>query len=106
MNWEVIQSFCISISVVGAAITYIYKAIITAKKPSDTIKGKFESIDKKLDNDNKRISELNEELKDLTKVQPMILRSLYVILQHMRTDNNTGDIAKQEDEINEYLFNR
>lgn len=106
MNWEIIQSFCISVSVIGAAITYIYKAIVAARKPGDTIKGQFEDIGKKLDRDNKRIISLEEELKDLTKIQPMILRSLYVILQHMRTDNNTGEIAKQEAEINDYLFNR
>lgn len=81
------------------AVGWLIKIVKAFKKPSD-------DIHKMLDNDNKRIKALEEAIAELLKVQPMILRSEYVILQHMRTNNSTGEIAKQEEAINEYLFNR
>lgn len=98
MNWETIEHVCISIAVVGAAITYIYKALKFAKKPSD-------DVNAKLDRDFKRINMLDEELTYISKAVAMLMRSDLVLLGHMKTGNNTGKIADMEKEIQDFLIN-
>ena len=44
MDWETIEHICISIAVVGAAVTYIYKAFKFAKKPADDINSKVKDL--------------------------------------------------------------
>lgn len=90
---------CAGFACVCVAGGWLIKIVKGLKKPSD-------DIHRMLDSDNKRLKTLEEAVAELLKVQPMILRSEYVILQHMRTNNSTGEIAKQEEAINEYLFNR
>lgn len=81
------------------AAGWLIKIIKAMKKPSD-------DIHKMLDNNNKRIKALEDAVEELMKVHPMLLRANYVMLKHMRTNNSTGEIAEQENAINEYLFNR
>lgn len=85
---------------------WLIKIIKGLKKPSQDVKERLDSQDQKLANDNERLKKIELTLEELREVQPMILRSEYVILQHMRTNNSTGEIAKQEEAINNYLFNR
>lgn len=99
-------AICGGFSTICVAGGWLIKIIKGIRKPSDDTKKRLDAQDQKLDNDNKRLKILEESVSELLKVQPMILRSEYVILQHMRTNNSTGDIAKQEEAINEYLFNR
>lgn len=99
-------AICGGFSTICVAGGWLIKIIKGIRKPSDDTKKRLDAQDQKLDNDNKRLKLLEESVSELLKAQPMILRSEYVILQHMRTNNSTGDIAKQEEAINEYLFNR
>lgn len=110
LTWQTIilgfLAICGGFSTICVAGGWLIKIVKGLKKPSDDIKARLDSQDKKLDNDNKRLKLIEDSVAELLKVQPMILRSEYVILQHMRTNNSTGEIAKQEEAINEYLFNR
>lgn len=103
VTWQIILlgfiAVCGGFSTICVAIGWLVKVIKAAKKPKD-------DIDAKLDRDKKRLDQHEEMLNEIVKVQPMLLRSQYVILQHMRTNNSTGEIAKQEEAINDYLFNR
>lgn len=103
VTWQmIVQGFiviCGGFATICVAGGWLIKIIKGIKKPA-------EDVNTKLKNDKERLDEHEEMLKDLVQTQPMILRSLYVILQHMRTNNSTGEIAKQEEAINEYLFNR
>ena len=101
-----VLAVCGGISTICAAGLWVIKVVKLVKKPSDDIRDKFKRVDELLNSDNKRLKDLEEAIGELLKVQPMILRSEYVILQHMRTNNSTGEIAKQEEAINDYLFNR
>lgn len=92
-----------TIYLAGQHVADIIKSL---KKPADDVKARLDSQDQKLANDNERLKDLEDAIGELLKIQPMILRSEYVILQHMRTNNSTGEIAKQEAAINDYLFNR
>lgn len=103
VTWQMLiggfVAVCVGFSSICAAAVWMWKIVKGVKTPAKT-------VHEKLDNDNRRIGELEEAVKELVKVQPMILRSMYVILQHMRTNNSTGEIAKQEQAISDYLFNR
>lgn len=99
-------AICGGFHTIYLACQHIVDIVKSLKKPSDDIKGRLDELDKKLGNDDKRLKDLEEAIGELLKIQPMILHSEYVILQHMRTNNSTGEIAKQEEAINNYLFNR
>ena len=105
MSWETIEHICISIAVVGAAVTYMYKAFLAAKKPSDSIKGKFESIDQQLDRDNSKIIGFEEELDYISSSVGLLMKSNLAILGHLTTNNNSGQLAKVEEEIQHFLIN-
>ena len=101
-----ILAVCGGFSTVCIAGGWVIKITRGLKKPSQDVKARLDSQDQKLANDNERLKKIESTLEELYEVQPMILRSEYVILQHMRTNNSTGEIAKQEEAINNYLFNR
>lgn len=97
--WQVIQSACVSIAVVGAAIAYIYKAIKFAKKPADDV---FD----KLDNDNRRLNNLEKSFDYLTNSNSLILKILFIVLGELAVDNDkSGKIAKAQNDIQEFLIN-
>ena len=98
MNWEMIEHMCISIAVVGAALSYIYRGFKFAKKPSD-------NINEKLDRDYNRLNKHDEEFEYISKAIAMLLRSDMIMLGHLRTGNNTGKISSMEKELQEFLIN-
>lgn len=98
INWETIEHICISIAIVGAALTYIWKGIKFAMKPADDVASK-------LDNDNQRINKLKKDVEYIDKAIGVLLRSELAILGHLQTDNNTGRMAAAEKEIQEFLIN-
>lgn len=110
VTWQMILTgfiaVCVGFSSICVAVGWVIKIVNGLKKPSKDTKTRLDELDKKLVNDNERLKKIEGAIAELLKVQPMILRSEYVILQHLRTNNSTGEIAKQENAINEYLFNR
>ena len=78
---------------------WVLKIIKGLKKPSD-------DINEKLDNDNKRIKELESQFRFILKAISLLLQDDLVILNHLRTDNNTGEMASQESKVQEFLIKR
>lgn len=99
ITYEKLMSALALFTALCVAAGWLIKIVKAIEKPSD-------DIHKKLDSDNKRIKALEDAVAELMKVHPMLLRANYVMLKHMRTNNSTGEIAEQEEAINEYLFNR
>jgi len=92
-----------SICVAGGWLIKIVKAL---KKPSDDTKSKFSDHEKMFANDNKRINNLEAQFAFVLKAISLLLQDDLVILNHLRTDNNTGEIAKQEAKVQEFLIKR
>lgn len=67
------------------------------------LKEQFDGIDKKLDNDDKRMKALEDQSIFLFKAISLLLEDDLAILEHLRTSNNTGKMAKQEDEVHKFL---
>lgn len=63
------------------------------------------NVMKMLDSDNKRIKRLEEQMDYNSKSIKLLMRSELAILGHLATNNNTGEIAKVERDIQEFLVN-
>lgn len=87
---------CGGFSCVCVAGGYLIKIIRAAKKPSDDIKTM-------LKNDDKRLKTLEESVAFLAKAISLLLQDDLVILNHLRTNNATGEIKNQEDKVHEFL---
>ena len=73
---------------------------------SEMLKDEFKSVDDKLDKDNRRLNELEEQTKFLYKAISLLLQDDLAILEHLRTDNATGKMAKQEQKVQQFLIER
>lgn len=67
------------------------------------LKEQFDSIDEKFDSDDKRIKALEDQSVFLFKAISLLLEDDLAILEHLRTSNNTGKMAEQEDEVHKFL---
>lgn len=67
------------------------------------LKGQFDSIDDKFENDDERIKKLEDQSLFIFKAISLLLEDDLAILEHLRTSNNTGKMAEQEDEVHKFL---
>jgi hypothetical protein len=67
------------------------------------LKDQFDGINKKFENDDKRIKALEDQSVFLFKAISLLLEDDLAILEHLRTSNNTGKMAEQEDEVHKFL---
>lgn len=77
---------------------WLIKIVRGIKQPSVNVM-------KMLDSDNKRIKRLEEQMDYNSKSIKLLMRSELAILGHLATNNNTGEIAKVERDIQEFLVN-
>ena len=73
---------------------------------TDMLKDQFGSVNTKLDKDNRRLNDLEEQTRFLYKAISLLLQDDLAILEHLRTDNATGKMAKQEQKVQEFLTER
>jgi len=90
---------CVSFSSVCVAGGWVLKIIKGLRKPSI-------DVNEKLDNDNKRIKALEDQSAFILKAISLLLQDDMVILNHLRTTNNTGEMAEQEKKVQEFLIKR
>lgn len=72
----------------------------------EMLKDEFKGVDEKLDNDNKRIKALEDQSAFILKAISLLLQDDLAILEHLRTDNNTGKMAEQEQKVQKFLIER
>ena len=95
VTWQTILlgfiAICGGFSTICVAIGWLVKVIKAAKKPKD---------------DNKRIKELEDQTKYISSAIGVLMRCDLVMLGHLRTNNNTGQMAAMETEIQDFLVKR
>ncbi len=100
MTWHQMFTYfvgaCVAFTSVCVAAGWLLKIIKAARKPSDDIK-------QMLKNDDKRLKTLEESVAFLAKAISLLLQDDLVILNHLRTNNATGEIKNQEDKVHEFL---
>lgn len=96
------------IAAVIAFIVALYGGVKYLKKELkeaivEMLKDQFKDVDNKLDSDNKRIKELENHLAFILKAISLLLQDDVAILEHLRTSNNTGKMAEQQDKVLDFL---
>lgn len=101
-----LMSIVVAVTSVASAIVATSTAWKVLSKPYKDIHKKFANYDEYLAHDKERLDKLESVLKILEKDNEMELRAISDMVNHLRTDNNTGKMERIEDDINEYLITR
>ena len=99
-----VAAFIAFVVALYGGVKYLKKELKDAL--SEMLKEEFESVDQKLDSDNRRIKDLEDQNKFIYKAISLLLQDDLAILEHLRTDNATGKMAKQEAKVQEFLTER
>lgn len=99
-----IAAFILFIGALYAGVKYLKKELKDGVV--EMLKDEFKGIDDKLDNDNKRIKALEDQTAFILKAISLLLQDDLAILEHLRTDNNTGKMAEQEEKVQKFLIER
>ena len=84
---------------IGSVITALILLYNNATKPVKSYTKRLEDLEQHLDNDNKRLKVLEEDTR-------MILKATRVLVIHSVSNNDTGELKKIQEEIDEYLINK
>ena len=68
-------------------------------------KTNIDEVNRKLDNDNQRIKRLRKDVDYNNDAIKLLMRSQMAVLNHLQTGNSTGEMAKVEHDIKEFLLN-
>lgn len=99
-----ISAFILFVGALYAGVKYLKKELKDGVV--EMLKDEFTGIDDKLDNDNKRIKALEDQTAFILKAISLLLQDDLAILEHLRTDNNTGKMAEQEEKVQKFLIER
>ena len=92
-----------AVALIGG-VKYLKKEVKDAIQ--EMLKDEFKSVDEKLDKDNKRIKDLEDANNFMYKAISLLLQDDLAILEHLRTNNNTGKMAEQEQKVQDFLIQR
>ena len=106
LSWASILSVAGAIVAIGSAWKVLKEMKKEWNKPQEELENKVNDFEKYLAQDKKRIDGLESALHILSKDNEIELRALRDIINHLRTDNNTGEMQKVEDDIDGYLISR
>lgn len=98
---EQVAAFLVFIGGLYGGVKYLKKELKDGIM--SMLKEQFDGIDKKFENDDKRIEALEKNSVFMFKAISLLLEDDIAILEHLRTNNNTGKMAQQEEEIHKFL---
>lgn len=99
-----ISAFILFVGALYAGVKYLKKELKGGIV--EMLKDEFKGVDEKLDSDNKRIKALEDQSAFILKAISLLLQDDLAILEHLRTDNNTGKMAEQEEKVQKFLIER
>lgn len=97
--WQTILAVCAGFSCICVALAHLINIVKAVKKPAD-------DVNQKLANDNERLKDLEDQYKYVASAIGVLMRCDLVMLGHMKTGNNSGQMSRMENEIQEFLINR
>lgn len=104
ISWATVLYIASSIGVIWAALKCISEAKKVVSKPFEENEERLNHIELCLDNDNKRIDNLEERQTFVAEDVRQILSATVVMLSHMEDGNNTNEIRKKHNELEEYII--
>ena len=87
------------ILVIIAGMTTLIGFITKVTSPYTELKSRLDKVEEHQANDNERLKSLEEDTK-------MILKATRVLVAHSVTNNNTGELKRVQEEIDNYLINK
>lgn len=96
---QTVLAICAGFSAICVAVGWLIKVVKAVRKPSTDIR-------EKLDNDNKRIKRLEEAMDYLKSSISLLMRCDMAIVEHLQTNNATGQMQQVEHDIQEFLLRR
>ena len=110
VTWQILLggfiAVCVGFSSICVAGGHLIKIVDKVKKPADDVKAQIKKVDEKADINDKRISRIEEQNIFMLKAISLLLQDDLVILNHLRTDNNSGEMSKQEQKVQDFLIDR
>lgn len=111
---KLILSICGGISVIAAAIGYVYKGIKKVKEPTDLQNKRIADCEERLDKMDKRFDEINEylvkdrkDIKEINEGNKIVQKSLLAIMEQLLTDGaDKKPLEDAKKELQEYLIDR
>ena len=96
MNIETVKSIGAILSLV-LSLWAVYKVLIEIQEPRKALEKKVETLDKWHREDHDRIKEMEEQ-------QRLMLKSLYLLIEHEITGNGIVDFKEIKSEIERAIF--
>ena len=87
------------ILIIIAGITTILGFITKVTSPYQELRNRIQKVEEHQANDNERLKALEEDTR-------MILKATRVLVAHSVTNNNTGELRRVQEEIDNYLINK
>ena len=97
-----ISAFILFVGALYAGVKYLKKELKGGIV--EMLKDEFKGFDTKLDNDNKRIKALEDQTAFILKAISLLLQDDLAILEHLRTDNNTGKWQSRKKRYRSFLL--
>lgn len=101
-----LMSIVVTLTSIASAIVAVSAAWKVLSKPHKDVQKRFKEYDVYLAKDKERLDGLELSLRMLSTDNEIELKALRDIINHLRTDNNTGEMKRIEDDIDEYLIGR
>lgn len=105
LTFEKLILLCGGFSAICVAGGWLIKIVDALKKPSKETKKNIHNIDDRLGHYKERIEDLESTRQNFADSIALMLKVDLALLNHLRTDNNTGVMAKLEEDIQEFLLN-
>ena len=96
MNIETVKSIGAILSLV-LSLWAVYKVLIEIQEPRKALEKKVETLDKWHREDHDRMKEMEEQ-------QKLMLKSLYLLIEHEITGNGITDFKNIKNEIERIIF--
>ena len=103
---QLFLAFCGGVSCSGAALAYIAKAIGWIKRPELKQNAVLEDHEKRISRLEEKTNNDYDDIQKLQKEMKMMLRAVVAIMKHEIDGNDTADLQKEQEAIDDYLFEK
>ena len=99
-------AFCGGISIIGAAAAYVAKAVGWLKRPEEKQNEILQDHEKRIARLEEKTDNYYSDIRKLQQEMKMMLRAVVAIMKHEIDGNNTADLKKEQEAIDDYLFEK
>ena len=106
IDTAVIVTICTFIAAIGGAFVWIRKAMMPVIQPVKDMRDEIDDLRVKTVRDYERLNEHEKLLKELRNDNREMLKAVLLVLNHIETGNNTGEVAQGRKDLEHYLLTR